>query len=78
MHFGFPYRVSGPAADYYGLVSPYVMSLLELDEIILSGPFAALAGFPIGSAPSQWPAQAVYAVNGAATAADAVSAGGCQ
>jgi len=76
VHFGFPYRVSGPAVDYYGPVSPCVMSLTELDEIILSGRYASLAGIPVGSAPSLWEAQPVYAVKGAATVADAVSRGG--
>ena len=44
VHFGLPYRVSGPPVDYYGQVSPCVMSLRELDEIIAGGQFPALNG----------------------------------
>jgi N-acyl-L-homoserine lactone synthetase len=44
VHFGFPYRISGPTADYYGPVAPCIMSLRELDEIIAAGRFPALMG----------------------------------
>ena len=47
-HYGFPCRLSGPEAEYYGRVAPYIMSLAELDEVILGGRFAALNDFPIG------------------------------
>jgi hypothetical protein len=42
VHFGLPYRISGPEVDYYGPVAPCIMSLSELDEIITSGRFPAL------------------------------------
>jgi len=54
VHYGFPYRVAGPEVDYYGVVAPCIMSLLELDQVILSGRFAALEGFPVGMDPSLW------------------------
>ena len=44
LHFGLPYRVSGPAVDYYGQVSPCLMSLSELDEIIARDRFPCLRG----------------------------------
>jgi N-acyl-L-homoserine lactone synthetase len=43
-HFGFPYRLCGPTANYYGPVAPHVMSLHELDEVIGGGEFPALMG----------------------------------
>ncbi len=55
VHYGFPYRVSGPEVDYYGLVAPCIMSFLDLDHVILGGQFAALEGFPVGMDPSRWP-----------------------
>jgi N-acyl amino acid synthase of PEP-CTERM/exosortase system len=55
VHFGLPYRISGPPVDYYGAVSPCVMSLRELDQIIISGQFPALAGLGVGWDPSLWP-----------------------
>ena len=48
VHFGFPYRISGPTADYYGPVAPCIMSLHELDKVIAGGKFPALAGLSIG------------------------------
>jgi len=33
MHLGFPYRISGPAADYYGPVAACLMNLDELDAM---------------------------------------------
>jgi N-acyl-L-homoserine lactone synthetase len=36
-HFGFPYRISGPTADYYGPVAACLMDLDELDEIVAEG-----------------------------------------
>jgi N-acyl-L-homoserine lactone synthetase len=44
VHFGFPYRICGPRVDYYGPVTPCLMSLHELDEIIVGGRFPALLG----------------------------------
>ena len=55
VHYGLPYRVSGPAVDYYGPVAPCIMSLQELDEIVVSRQFPALDGFPVGWDPSLWP-----------------------
>lgn len=54
VRFGFPYRVAGPSVDYYGPVAPHIMSLAELDQVILSGHFPALDGFPVGL-PRPWP-----------------------
>jgi N-acyl amino acid synthase of PEP-CTERM/exosortase system len=51
VHFGFPYDVAGPEADYYGPVAPYIMSMSELDQVVLSRRYPALDGFPIGPAP---------------------------
>jgi N-acyl-L-homoserine lactone synthetase len=76
VHFGFPYRVSGPAVDYYGPVAPCVMSLLELDEVILGGRYPALEGIPVGPAPFLWPGQTGYAADGAGAAV--INAGGCR
>jgi N-acyl-L-homoserine lactone synthetase len=44
VHFGLPYRVSGPSVDYYGQVFPCIMSLRELDEVIAAGRFPCLEG----------------------------------
>jgi N-acyl amino acid synthase of PEP-CTERM/exosortase system len=54
VHYGLPYRVVGPEVDYCGIVAPCIMSLLELDQVILGGRFAALNGFPVGMDPSLW------------------------
>jgi len=43
-HFGFPYRICGPTSDYYGPVAPHLMSLRELDDVIVDGRFPALLG----------------------------------
>jgi len=55
VHFGLPYRISGPEVDYYGPVAPCIMSLSELDEIITSGRFPALKGLGVGWDPCLWP-----------------------
>jgi hypothetical protein len=55
VHYGFPYRLAGPEVDYYGPVAPYIMSLVELDQVILGGKFAALDQFPVGLDPERWP-----------------------
>ena len=78
VHLGFPYRVSGPAVDYYGLVAPCVISLRELDDVILSGRYPALEGIPVGPAPFLWPGQTGYPVNSAAAMTAAIDAGGCR
>jgi N-acyl amino acid synthase of PEP-CTERM/exosortase system len=48
---GFPFRLVGPAADYFGPVAPYRMDIDELDERILSGRFAGLDDFLVGLEP---------------------------
>lgn len=58
VHFGLPYRISGPSVDYYGAVAPCVMSLQELDGIIASGRFRALDGLGVGWDPRLWPGSA--------------------
>ncbi len=47
-HYGFPCRISGPEAEYYGRVAPYILSLAELDDVIRGRQFAALEDFPVG------------------------------
>jgi N-acyl amino acid synthase of PEP-CTERM/exosortase system len=69
LHYGFPYRLSGPDAEYYGQIAPYIMSLAEFDEIVLSRHFAVLDDFPVGMDPERWPTgdepdQAVSSVQG--------------
>jgi N-acyl amino acid synthase of PEP-CTERM/exosortase system len=55
VHYGMPFRVSGPAVDYHGAVVPSILNLRELDEIVLGGRFSSLDGFPVGWDPQQWP-----------------------
>ena len=53
---GMPWRVAGPATDYFGAgVSPTIMSLAELDQATLSGRYRSLDRFPVGWAPNRWP-----------------------
>jgi N-acyl-L-homoserine lactone synthetase len=59
VHYGLPYRKAGPEVDYYGPVAPCIMSLHELDEVILGGRYASLDGFPVGWDPSLWPGYAM-------------------
>lgn len=47
-HYGFPCHLSGPEAEYYGRVAPYIVSLVELDEVIRSRRFAVLDDFSDG------------------------------
>jgi len=61
VHFGLPYRISGPAVDYYGPVAPCIMSLQELDEIITAGRFPALEELGVGWDPRLWPGEAQHA-----------------
>lgn len=51
VHYGFPYRVCGPAVDYYGTVSPCVMSLRELDTVVRSGRYRSLEGISLTATP---------------------------
>jgi N-acyl-L-homoserine lactone synthetase len=54
--YGMPWRVAGPAADYYGAeVLPCMLSLAELDDVILTGRHRSLARFPVGWDPRRWP-----------------------
>ena len=57
VHFGFPYRLAGPEVDYYGPVAPHIMSMSELDQVVLSGRYPVLDGFPVGPVPAgqRWP-----------------------
>jgi N-acyl-L-homoserine lactone synthetase len=55
VHYGLPYRKAGPEVDYYGPVAPCIMSLKELDEVILGRRYASLEGFPVGWDPGLWP-----------------------
>jgi N-acyl amino acid synthase of PEP-CTERM/exosortase system len=43
--YGFPWRVIGPQADYYGLVAPYLLSLDEFDGVIVGGRRPELSNF---------------------------------
>jgi hypothetical protein len=52
---GFPTGVVGPEVDYYDRVAPHLMSLSELDRVILSRHFVALDGFLMGRDPDHWP-----------------------
>ena len=61
VHYGIPFRTSGPVADYYGPVAPSILSLQELDDAIVSGRYATLEGFPVGWDPNQWPGQTGHA-----------------
>jgi N-acyl amino acid synthase of PEP-CTERM/exosortase system len=49
---GFPFRQIGPQTDYYGPVSPYLLNLAELDDIISSHRFTLLDTFPDGLEPA--------------------------
>jgi N-acyl-L-homoserine lactone synthetase len=42
VQFGFPYRIGGPTADYYGPVAACLMNLDELDEVVAGGRFPSL------------------------------------
>jgi N-acyl amino acid synthase of PEP-CTERM/exosortase system len=55
VHYGFPYRLAGPEVDYYGRVAPHIMSLAELDQVIVGGRFPSLHNFPVGMDPERWP-----------------------
>jgi N-acyl-L-homoserine lactone synthetase len=66
VHYGLPYRKAGPEVDYYGPVAPCIMSLHELDDVIVGGQYASLDGFPVGWDPSRWPG---YVMNPPATVA---------
>jgi len=75
-HYGLPYRVSGLEVDYYGPVAPCIMSLVELDDVILSGRFRSLEGFPVGWNPDLWPGQPGHVDSSALVAADGAALSG--
>lgn len=52
---GFPARLIGPEADYFGPVAPYQMDLKEFDQVILSGRFPILDDFAGGLEPELRP-----------------------
>jgi N-acyl amino acid synthase of PEP-CTERM/exosortase system len=43
--YGLPFRPIGPAIDYFGPVTPYLMDLSEFDAVILNGKLPRLKGF---------------------------------
>jgi len=43
--YGFPFRPIGPAIDYFGPVTPYLMDLSVFDCVVLSGQLPQLKGF---------------------------------
>jgi N-acyl amino acid synthase of PEP-CTERM/exosortase system len=47
-HYGLPFWLAGPDAEYYGSVAPYIMSIAELDRVIHERQFASLDDFPDG------------------------------
>ena len=53
--YGFPFRAIGPEADYSGPVAPYLMSLREFDQVILSRRIPILAEFLVGLEPEFQP-----------------------
>ena len=61
--YGLPFRPAGPQADYHGPVVPYVMSLADLDEVILSGDYEVLDDFPVGLEPEYWPSSQVSLIS---------------
>ena len=46
--YGFPFEPAGPTVDYWGPVTPYVLELAKLDEILLTGRARRLQGFMEG------------------------------
>jgi N-acyl amino acid synthase of PEP-CTERM/exosortase system len=43
--YGFPFRPIGPAIDYFGPVTPYLMDLSVFDCVVLNGQLPQLKGF---------------------------------
>jgi N-acyl amino acid synthase of PEP-CTERM/exosortase system len=54
--YAFPFRVIGPETDYFGPVAPYLMSLAEFDQVILSHTKPLLDDFLVGLEPQFRPA----------------------
>lgn len=55
VQFGLPFRPAGPETNYYGVVTPYVMSMAEFDHVILSGQIAGIDNFLVGLEPEFTP-----------------------
>jgi len=55
VQFGMPFSLAGPESDFGGLVAPYIMSLAEWDEVILSRQIPALDDFLVGLEPEFTP-----------------------
>lgn len=55
VRYGLPFRQVGPEVDYFGPVSPYVMSLADLDDVIRTGDYPVLDDFAVGLEPDYWP-----------------------
>jgi len=58
--YGLPFSLAGPEVDYHGPVAPYVLSLAELDDVILTGKYPVIEDFPLGLEPEYWPAPLVH------------------
>ncbi len=54
--YGLPFRQAGPEVDYFGPVAPYVLSLAELDDVILRHEYPSLDELFVGLEPEYWPA----------------------
>lgn len=54
--YGLPFRLAGPEVDYFGPVAPYVLSLAELDDVILRHEYPSLDELFAGLEPEYWPA----------------------
>jgi len=60
---GVPFRIAGPATDYFGEVAPYLCDLEEFDANILSGRHPRLRSFLDGLEPQFHPAAYVGTVS---------------
>jgi N-acyl amino acid synthase of PEP-CTERM/exosortase system len=56
--YGFMSRAIGPDCDYYGMVSPCIVDLRDLDAEIAGGEVPVLSEFLNGLEPEFWPAEA--------------------
>lgn len=55
--YGLPFRLAGPEVDYFGPVAPYVLSLAELDDVILRHEYPSLDDLCVDLEPEYWPAR---------------------
>jgi N-acyl amino acid synthase of PEP-CTERM/exosortase system len=53
--FGMYFRLAGPESNYGGPVAPYIMSVADWDQAILSGQIPALADYLVGLEPEFMP-----------------------